>query len=550
MAAASPLATATRDAVSSPHATMSELGREFRATMQHTEEHEQRRSFDPKIEPVTALTVPATPTVAQPSIAAPTAEQRLIAESREVHAVAMTPATLDELSRVRVETTGSEHHERSHRFGASVANGQMAITAPLVVASAAAALPPITRGFQAATNPLPGALSGLDPADASGAVGPHHVTGAFNNAVTVHDRNGNLLLLISAAQFWHDPKLTDQVNLYDPRVAYDAASDRWVILMLGDDASQQNGVLLIAFSATANPAGAWNRFRVPVDPNGKDGDLTHIAITADQIAVTVNAWTPNAQIYCYAFTMSKSATFSSPSLLTIYQTELPLADEQVPITSSDTTLRFASLASGGVVRVFDLAINGGFAGFANWREYPSPSSFSSAARCNQLGTSVLLDCGFPRLIDGTSRNGVVWLVEQKPQNLALVWRISGSAATTYVIQPPNLAVAYPSIAVNRNNAALVGYTITSSSIYPSAGYSYIDPAGNLSASGVVKNGEARFNGSRWGDFSTTVVDPLDDTSFWTIQEYATTPLSPNFDRWATWWSYIQIAPARTRAVHH
>ena len=68
---------------------------------------------------------------------------------------------------------------------------------------------------------------------------------------------------------------------------------------------------------------------------------------------------------------------------------------------------------------------------------------------------------------------------------------------------------------------------------------------------MVKSGEAPFHRERWGDYTTTLVDPVDDLSFWTVQEYANTPIGST-DRWATWWAYVPIAekPGRGRAVRH
>jgi hypothetical protein len=60
---------------------------------------------------------------------------------------------------------------------------------------------------------------------------------------------------------------------------------------------------------------------------------------------------------------------------------------------------------------------------------------------------------------------------------------------------------------------------------------------------LLKAGEAKYDkdyGSgrnRWGDYSHTMPDPVDDNAFWTIQEYATTP-GGGYDRWATWWGKI------------
>jgi hypothetical protein len=58
---------------------------------------------------------------------------------------------------------------------------------------------------------------------------------------------------------------------------------------------------------------------------------------------------------------------------------------------------------------------------------------------------------------------------------------------------------------------------------------------------VFKAGEASFfndldGRNRWGDYSATVVDPLNDTDLWTIQEYAASPANT----WGTWWG--RVAP--------
>ena len=47
---------------------------------------------------------------------------------------------------------------------------------------------------------------------------------------------------------------------------------------------------------------------------------------------------------------------------------------------------------------------------------------------------------------------------------------------------------------------------------------------------------------RWGDYSATVVDPEDDRTFWTIQEYAEEDEGPDpyDDRWGTWWGKLSF----------
>ena len=70
------------------------------------------------------------------------------------------------------------------------------------------------------------------------------------------------------------------------------------------------------------------------------------------------------------------------------------------------------------------------------------------------------------------------------------------------------------------------------------GRSHGDSPGTMSAVSVLKAGEASYfktNGGtkyRWGDYSATSVDPADDRTMWTLQEYAAR--KQGSDRWATW----------------
>jgi hypothetical protein len=62
---------------------------------------------------------------------------------------------------------------------------------------------------------------------------------------------------------------------------------------------------------------------------------------------------------------------------------------------------------------------------------------------------------------------------------------------------------------------------------------------------LLKAGEAWYykdfgtGSNRWGDYSATCVDPTDDATLWTIQEYAKTPSST----WGTWWGRLDSLPA-------
>src|SRR5207249_3174729 len=90
--------------------------------------------------------------------------------------------------------------------------------------------------------------------------------------------------------------------------------------------------------------------------------------------------------------------------------------------------------------------------------------------------------------------------------------------------------------------------------HPSAGYAYhfaSDGLGTLRDPFIYKPGEdyyhKTFSGTRnrWGDFTTTAVDPCDDMSLWTLQEYAKTRTSTddgntgsNGSKWGTYWAQV------------
>ena len=68
----------------------------------------------------------------------------------------------------------------------------------------------------------------------------------------------------------------------------------------------------------------------------------------------------------------------------------------------------------------------------------------------------------------------------------------------------------------------------------------------MGASVTLKDGEGPYvkrredDRNRWGDYSATQVDPSDDLTLWTIQEYARIPVGrgDQSGRWGTWWGRV------------
>jgi hypothetical protein len=115
------------------------------------------------------------------------------------------------------------------------------------------------------------------------------------------------------------------------------------------------------------------------------------------------------------------------------------------------------------------------------------------------------------------------------------------------IDDPTGAVccAAPSLSVNAQNDLLIGHAQFSSNIHPSGGYMLRRAGGQPQPSNLFALGQntyfKTFGGptNRWGDYSHTQVDPLNDVDFWTVQEFA----GGVPDNWATKWAHIVPPPA-------
>jgi hypothetical protein len=81
-----------------------------------------------------------------------------------------------------------------------------------------------------------------------------------------------------------------------------------------------------------------------------------------------------------------------------------------------------------------------------------------------------------------------------------------------------------SIAMDKAGDIALGYSISGSSVYPSIGFTGrapTDPAGTMQAETMIVSGTGAqsYGLSRWGDYSSMTVDPVDDCTFWYTQQY-------------------------------
>ena len=82
-----------------------------------------------------------------------------------------------------------------------------------------------------------------------------------------------------------------------------------------------------------------------------------------------------------------------------------------------------------------------------------------------------------------------------------------------------------SMATDKQGNIAMGYSVANKSLHPSIRYTgrlRTDPKNKMQAENTIITGTGSQSGSnlsRWGDYSTMTVDPVDDCTFWYTQEY-------------------------------
>jgi hypothetical protein len=162
--------------------------------------------------------------------------------------------------------------------------------------------------------------------------------------------------------------------------------------------------------------------------------------------------------------------------------------------------------------------------------------------------------------DTNSRTEIAWyqidLRDAVPPDVLSTWdgvRYPGHTPVQQGrISDPVRSYFNPSIAVNENHDVVIGFSGSSPQEYPSAFYASragSDPPGTMRPVEPLKAGTAPYTRfvdgthNAWGLYSTTIVDPIDDLTFWTLQEYAAAD-----NTWGTWWGVIAASPPRPSAV--
>ena len=421
------------------------------------------------------------------------------------------------------------------------------------------------------------------PPDTMGAIGPTQFVSFVNcNIVSANKSTGlaDGVLATTPNNFFTSVRSS---SVSDPHVRYDRTSQRWFLFII--DVTFPNNRLLVAVSntATITPSTTWAFFFVPT-ANG-----THTNCLADYPTPGIDANAIYVGVNQFCGASLGTATYGGSDLFVIQKSSVlgagpihataffnigtytPQGVDNANPAATEGWVIGTSLASWSQLDLFRVSNPGSLT--------PTRSAVVNINTANQgdpvpqphlgmTGATPKIDGSDNRLFAATYRDGSLWTAmtvgttvsagncigtagaATATRNAAFWWEITGipTGSTPAINQAgvvcdpaatnPNF-YSYPTIAPSGQGHAAMGFTIAGNLTFLSAG-----TAGRLSGDtpsalqgiNIYGPGVAAYNPSfdsgasrgyrRWGDYSFTGVDPCDDQTIWTIQEY--TPVANQY----------------------
>ncbi len=401
------------------------------------------------------------------------------------------------------------------------------------------------------------------PPDTVGAVGKSQYVQWVNASFAVFDKATGAAVLgpMLGNSIWAGFGGSCQTdNDGDISVVYDRAADRWVLSQFAiSDYLNSNGASpalhCVAVSATSDATGAYYRYAF-VEPNFPD--YPKMGIWTDAYYETFNEFNLAGTTFlgglACAFDRSKMLFGQGATqvcFLTPYASLLP-ANLDGPLNPPTGAPNFLMNLGANSVNLYKFHVD--FITTGN-STFTGPTTLAVAAftpacsRCvPQPGTTTQLDSLGDRLmhrlayrnfgdheaivaahsVTAGSSTGIRWYQIYNPSTAPVV-----SQQGTFA---PDANYRWmPSIAMDRVGDIAVGYSVSSSSLYPAVRYTgrvSNDAAGVLEAEASIHEGAGSQTGglTRWGDYSAMTIDPVDDCTFWYTNEYI--PVNGEFN-WRT-----------------
>ncbi len=408
----------------------------------------------------------------------------------------------------------------------------------------------------------PGVGCNCAPPDTIGEVGFTQYVQMVNEGIQVFNKTTGASVLgpVGIQTIWSGfGGACENFGFGDPIVLYDQQANRWLVSQF---ASPTNSIPFtdecIAISTTSDATGSWYRYGFTLGPNFYD--YPHFGMFPNAYYMAENVFNAAATAYlgtqAFAFDRTKMlaglpASFVSLGITTGGATRAPFLPADMDGATTPAVNApgiFVETPFTNTYRIYHMAPD--FVTPANTTltlvASPAAAAFTfQGSDVPQLGTTSLLDSLADRVMNrmayrnmGTSERIVGNMTVSSNNVSGVRWfELNKTGVSTYTVNQestyqPDLTHRWmASVAQDHHGNMALGYSASSSTINPQiryAGRLVTDPASTLPQAEVsLHNGTGSQVGtfSRWGDYSSMTVDPVDDCTFWYTQEYYSTTAS-------------------------
>ncbi len=396
------------------------------------------------------------------------------------------------------------------------------------------------------------------PPDTNGAVGPDHIVELINGRYSVYSKaDGSRLHTRSLNEFWMDAGVVVRERAGNPRVLYDPHDERWYSVSV-DNPGLANSAL-VAASISSNPLDGWRAIAVNVGLSelcfasfpslGIDAESIVVVTQLKEVATNQFVSCPDNAVVLVPKQVLSAAV--PTARIALAREDLGKSYQAVVDLDQDgmtrTILHNGSVNEGGmqdeifrsdIAGQFELPVGEyDFLFFGLERRIPvSRSDPIDHARQPPPKVDVEILHGNRYHSAMIKRNGSFWAVHTvhdlpTGDRPTLRW-YQIDAESNVVLQDALIAdddkdLFYGSIAVNELGDVVVGFNASSDTEFISSYAVLGQTVEGVTTFGdpqLLKAGEAGYevirsaDRNRWGQYSATVVDPVDHRVFWTFQE--------------------------------
>jgi methionine-rich copper-binding protein CopC len=407
----------------------------------------------------------------------------------------------------------------------------------------------LTVGSQIEGIDFNGSNCGCLPPDTNAAVGGNYVVENVNVQFRVYDKtSGAVLLDEPLSQFF------GASSGGDPYVVFDDIANRWY----DEGLDSSDGGFFLNVSNDANPLDGFTTYHLSNGLGGPITDYPKMGFNKDAIFISYNNFGSGGGA-ATIISIEKAAALSGTLTYFVNTPEFQFRAMPPAQMHGDTTggvewfvSTSGSDVSGNTMRVTEMTNYFSNSPSFTYTELPV-NPYQSSSTADQPGgswttfpntTTTQVQFRNGKLVtvmaSATAADGFVY-----PKGLYYEIDVSGGTPTLVVqgvIDPgAGVAVQMPSVAIDIHGNLGFTWMEGSSTEYVSMWVGSLDTQGHFSSFDAAPGGGFFFENFRIGDYSSTVVDPTDGTTFWSANEYSGADAAT--DIWRTHITSFSVPPA-------